>query len=169
MFLGGHCGSPDGSSGAPAEQPRISVSGVLSWMGTLALEQDVDEQREMIGTDVARAFQFAEGETVGDEDVIQGPAETCRQVRIEGGKEAAPDPRVPQCGGLPELPGRPRPCHVIQVTGQNSRPTLPPNLPGNERELGVTIAGIVAGPGRPWMHAMELHVIARRQSNPCGD
>lgn len=47
-------------------------------MGTLALEQYVDEQREMIGTDVAWTFQGAEGEVVGDEDVIQGPAETCR-------------------------------------------------------------------------------------------
>jgi hypothetical protein len=63
-------------------------------MGTLALEQYVDEQREVIGTDVGCAFQCAEGKIIGDEDVIQGPAKTCRQIRIEGGKETAPDPRV---------------------------------------------------------------------------
>jgi len=113
----------------------------------------------MIGSDVAWAFQNAEGEIVGDEDVIQRPAQTCRQIRIEGGKEAAPDPRVAQCGGLLKLPGRSRPCHVIQVTGQNGGPTLPPNLAGNEGQFGVTIARIVAGPRRPWMHAIELHVI----------
>lgn len=63
---------------APTEQPQIPGCEVLSWMGPLALEQCVDEQREMIGTDVAWAFQRAEGEIIGDEDVIQGPAETCR-------------------------------------------------------------------------------------------
>ena len=101
--------------------------------------------------------------------MIEGPAEARGQIRAESGKEAAAHARIAQgCNPL-QLPGCPRPGHVIQVAGQNGWPTPPPNLPGHEPEFGITIASIVAGPMRPWMHPIELHMIAGRQSNPCGD
>lgn len=108
----------------------------------------------MIGADVARSFQRAEREVVRDEDVVQRPAEPCREIGIEGGKKAAPDPRVPQCSGALNLPGRTGPWHVVQVAGQNGRPALSTNLSGDDRELGVSVT--VSSPGRggrgctPW-------------------
>jgi hypothetical protein len=97
---------------------------------TRAREQEVDEQREMIGLHVAWPLQSREREVVGDEDVVQGPAEARRQVRIERGEEAAPYPRDAQCRSVLQLPRRPRPGHVIQVTSQNGGPTLISNLLG---------------------------------------